>query len=59
MTHLRRWLATALAGSFLVLTGCDPAVKETVQTGIITSSTSLLTAIMQAALQVVQENSTS
>jgi hypothetical protein len=58
MTHWRRCLATALAGSFLVLAGCDPATKTAVQTGIITSSTSLLTAVMQAALQVAQAHTT-
>jgi hypothetical protein len=55
----RRSLAALLVGSSALLTGCDPTLRATVEQGIITSSTSLLTSFYQALLQVIIEENQS
>lgn len=55
-TH--RWtsaLAAATLGTTLLLGDCDPTIRATVESGIINSTTSFLTAFYQALLQVFQE----
>ncbi len=52
----RRWrLASVLAGIVLFLGGCDPTTQATVENGIITASTSLLGAFLQAAIALAQD----
>ncbi len=51
------WLA-GLTGSALILEGCDPQIRATVEDGIITTSTALFSSFLQAILQVSQEDTT-
>jgi len=46
------WAAVALSGTLLFLTGCDPTLQATVENGVITSSTTFLTAVLAAITQV-------
>ena len=43
-----RLAALTAAGSTFILSGCDPQLRATVESGIITLSTSLLASIMRA-----------
>lgn len=46
---------TALMSPLLILGGCDPTIRATVENGIITMSSSFMTALVQAILQLAQE----
>jgi len=46
-------LAALLTGTTLLLDGCDPTIQQTVENGLISVSTSFLTALMQAVFQVI------
>ena len=46
-----RRVALVTAGTTLFLTGCDPTIASTVQSGIITAANSLLTAFLTALTQ--------
>ncbi len=48
-------LSFLAAGSTLILGGCDPTLRATVENGIISSSTAFLGALLQAIMQLVQE----
>ncbi|MFQ5806689.1 MAG: hypothetical protein ACE5I3_09585 [Phycisphaerae bacterium] len=50
-----RRLALLAAGATFFLSGCDPQIRATVENGIITASTSLLGALLQAFIQLGQE----
>ena len=50
-----RRLMLAAAGATFFLSGCDPQLRATVETGIISASTSLLGSLLQAFLQLAQE----
>jgi len=52
-------LLTALCGGAFFLSGCDPTLRTAVEDGIINSSTNFLTALLGAAVSVVQTNATS
>lgn len=54
----QRFMWLALSGT-LLLTGCDDTLRTTVENGIITSSTSFLSSLFQALLQVAQDTGTS
>ncbi len=51
----RRALLVAALGTTLQLGDCDPTIRATVESGIINSTTSFLTAFYQALLQVFSE----
>jgi hypothetical protein len=56
--RMHRWtraLAVAALGTTVLLGDCDPTIRATVESGIINSTTSFLTAFYQALLQVFQE----
>jgi hypothetical protein len=48
-------LALLAAGATFFLSGCDPQIRSTVENGIITLSTSLLSSVLQAFIQLAQE----
>jgi hypothetical protein len=48
-------IAGALSGSLLFLNGCDPQTRQTVENGIITASSSLLAALLQAVIALWKE----
>lgn len=50
-----RRLALLAAGTTFFLSGCDPQLRATVESGIIAVSTSLLGSLLQAFLQLAQE----
>jgi hypothetical protein len=52
-----RWMALMTAGTTFILSGCDPELRSTVESGIITLSTSLLTSIMRALTNLAGEAS--
>jgi hypothetical protein len=54
-----RWLrlATLATGTAFFLEGCDPSVKTTIENGIINVANSLLTAFLQALVQLGAEAS--
>ena len=52
-----RLALVAFAGS-AILTGCDPTLRATTENGIINLSTSFMTSLLQAVIQVFQETST-
>jgi hypothetical protein len=52
----RRLALLTLSGTFF-LGGCDPELRATVENGIINLSTSLLTAFLQAFIQLASEAS--
>jgi hypothetical protein len=43
------------AGATFFLGGCDPQLRETIESGIISASTSLLGSLLQAFVQLAQE----
>ena len=43
------------SGPVLILSGCDPAIQTTVETGIISLSTSLLSSFLRAAIELSAE----
>ncbi len=45
------WLLSMTSGSILVLEGCDPAVRESVLTGVNNAATSLATTFIGAFFQ--------
>lgn len=48
-----QWLATLATGATLFqLGGCDPTLRATLEDGAINVSTSLLTSVLQAVVQV-------
>lgn len=47
-----------VAGSALLLGGCDPTIQTTVENGIITATNSLIASFFQAVLQLAQEDTT-
>ena len=51
-----RRLALAAAGTTFILSGCDPQLRATVENGFISLSTSALTAVMRALLELWQES---
>lgn len=53
-----RRLAILGAGATFILSGCDPQLRATVESGIITLSQSLLGSIFQALLQLSAETDT-
>lgn len=55
--HWPAWrrLALLAAGTTLFLSGCDPQLRTTVEDGIISVSTSLLSSLLQAFIQLGQE----
>jgi hypothetical protein len=57
--HRTPWprLALLAAGTTFILSGCDPQLRATVENGIITLSTSLLTSVMTALIGLAQEAS--
>ena len=50
-----RRLALLAAGTTFLMSGCDPQLRATVENGIISMSTSLLGALLQAVIAVAQE----
>ena len=50
-------LALLAAGTTFILSGCDPQLRATVESGIITLSTSLLGSVMSALLELAREAS--
>lgn len=50
-----RWPTAVLAGAVLFLSGCDPTVRATVENGVIAGANSLLTAVLQALVQLGQQ----
>lgn len=52
-----RWRRVALltGGATFFLGGCDPQIRATVEDGIISVSTSLLSSLLQAFIQLAQE----
>jgi len=50
-------LALLAAGTTFILSGCDPQLRATVENGIITLSTSVLSSVMRALLELWQESS--
>jgi hypothetical protein len=57
--HRIPWRRVALlaAGATFFLGGCNPELRATVEDGIISMSTSLLSSLLQAFLQLAQEAS--
>jgi hypothetical protein len=55
--HRAYWRLAALtaAGTTFILSGCDPQLRATVENGIITLSTSLLTSVLRALTELAQE----
>lgn len=57
--RIRRWfgvrMAAAALGTSLLLGGCDPTLRATVENGIINSSTAALGSVFAAMLQLFQE----
>jgi hypothetical protein len=51
-----RWVALTAAGTTFILSGCDPQLQTTVENGIISLSTGLLTSVMRALLELWQES---
>ncbi|MBU0616836.1 MAG: hypothetical protein KKI02_03890 [Planctomycetes bacterium] len=52
-----RLAALTAAGSTFILSGCDPQLRATVESGIITLSTSLLGSIMRVLIDLAGEAS--
>ena len=50
-----RRLALLAAGATFFLSGCDPQLRASVESGIITLSTSFLGSLLQAFIQLAQE----
>jgi hypothetical protein len=52
-----RWrrLAWLTVGTTFILSGCNPELRATVEDGIISMSTSLLSSLLQAFIQLAQE----
>ena len=50
-----RLMALTAAGTTFILSGCDPALTSTVESGIITLSTSLLASIFRALTDLAGE----
>ena len=48
-------LALLAAGTTFILSGCDPQLRATVENGFITLSTSVLTSVMRALIELAQE----
>jgi len=48
-------VALLTAGATFFLGGCDPQLRATVEDGIISVSTSLLSSLLQAFIQLAQE----
>lgn len=53
---LRSFIAAMACGSAFLLGGCDPTLRATTENGIINLSTALLNALVQATIQVYQED---
>ncbi len=54
---LRTAMALALGGSVFQLSGCDPAVRDQLLTGLETTTTSLSSALISAFFLSLQNNS--
>jgi len=54
---LRTAMALAIGGSVFQLSGCDPAVRSTLLTGLQTTTTSLSSALISAFFLSLQDNS--
>ncbi len=52
-----RWLLP-MSGSVFLLDGCDPTIQQTVENGIIDTSTALLGSVLSAVVQVITESAT-
>ena len=50
-----RRVALLTAGATFFLGGCDPELRATIESGIISASTSLLGSLLQAFIQLAQE----
>ena len=50
-----RLMALTAAGTTFILSGCDPTVRSTVESGIITLSTSLLASVFRALTELWSE----
>ena len=48
-------ITSTYAGATFLLSGCDPQIRSTVENGIITLSTSLLSSVLQAFIQLAAE----
>lgn len=55
MKHSLWRIALAASGTVLFLNGCDAQTRATVESGIITSSSSLLAAILRAVIELAGE----
>lgn len=56
LNHGRAMLVSAsVGGSILVLSGCDPAVRDTVLTGVGTAATGLASTFIQAFIESLQQ----
>ncbi len=59
--RFRRWRRRMLAGVLLLalalpqIGGCNPTLRTTVEDGVINLSTALLSSVLQAAIQLSQE----
>jgi hypothetical protein len=53
-----RLLVLIVSVGLLTMAGCDPTLKATVESGVITASQSLFGAFIQAVIQVAQETET-
>ena len=59
--RFRRWRRRMLAGVLLLaltvpqIGGCNPTLRTTVEDGVINLSTALLSSVLQAAIQLAQE----
>lgn len=51
------WRLTLAASGIILLTGCDPTTKAAIQDGVINASTSWLTALLQAMIQLGTDTS--
>ena len=49
------WFSAALFGGLLVLCGCDAELQAVIESGIIDTSTSVLTSFLQALIQLASE----
>ncbi|HNQ21857.1 MAG TPA: hypothetical protein PKK06_02060 [Phycisphaerae bacterium] len=56
---VRMGMALAVGGSSFALSGCDPAVRETVLTGLETTTTSLAGTLISAFFLSLQDDATS
>jgi hypothetical protein len=51
-----RWWAALAAGGMFFLGDCDPAIQQTVEDGVISSSTALITAFFQGLVEAATAN---